>query len=288
MQKEGYYNVQATKPKKAMSSYLYFVQNKKEFISVSLQTRTRKEVFMELAEMWKSLPPDEKQHYVELSAADQERQRSQKQAFQQYCQVNGVPPQALKKQRRSHLGFGSQLNGQPMGPRKGRPPKLPSFTPAYTQQPSFSAFSYSQQPAVSSSADVADICKSVLQLQQNCVQQLNQQQACLQQVVAFLHNFTHTAALPNDTAPQDEAFNYPDDQLEEELIEEANRYLPPHEIASFSDVKTELPYYEAYNTFETSFIKQCQKTTPGLSATQMQDYARAEWDKFPPEKKQIY
>jgi len=270
--------VQATKPKKAMELVPVL---RAEQEGSSSRCRCKRELERKCS--WSCGDVEEpaarrRADYVELSAADQERQREPE---------AGVPA-VLPGERRSPgaeeattLAPGLRLSayGQPMGPRKGRPPKLPSFTPAYTQQPLLSA-SYSQQPAVSSSADVADICKSVLQLQQNCVQQLNQQQACLQQVVAFLHNFTHTAALPHDTAPQDEAFNYPTTSSKRNSLRRPTATSCPTKSPPSPMSETELPYYEAYNTFETSFIEQCQKTTPGLSATQMQDYARAEWDSF--------
>mmetsp|Transcript_6080 Transcript_6080/g.10387 ORF Transcript_6080/g.10387 Transcript_6080/m.10387 type:complete len:105 (-) Transcript_6080:323-637(-) len=68
-------------PKRGMSAYMFFVQDKREGVKTAKPELAFGEISKELGAMWKALSDDEKTPYVEKAAADRERYLKEKATY---------------------------------------------------------------------------------------------------------------------------------------------------------------------------------------------------------------
>ena len=71
------------KPKASCSAFVFFAKDKRKEVSEKNKDSDFKEISAILGEMWKNLPPEEKEYYEELSLYDKCRFKEEKRTFRQ-------------------------------------------------------------------------------------------------------------------------------------------------------------------------------------------------------------
>jgi len=76
------------KPKRAMSSFMFFLQAKRQEVRDKFPDLKITDIGKRLSELWKEIPPEERQKYVDQAERDKERYKAQ---MEKYKQTKVVP-----------------------------------------------------------------------------------------------------------------------------------------------------------------------------------------------------